>query len=191
MSQPIPFQNPQAAGFAAISFSGYANPKNVMELFQQVRAAGAQAAGVWVGLACDGGSPGAGPLFADLVRGLPFPVIGHIHDVFSEGAALAVAFPHRSIATVGKIGFHQASITITQGAYQENKMADLLNQCRGHNRGSVIHIHRRLGVELSAAKDWVMDGRVFLAEEAVEHGIVETVVDVQFTKPNEMTWLSL
>lgn len=191
MSQPIPFQDPQAAGFAAISFSGFANPKNVMELFQQVRIAGSHAAGVWVGLACDGGSPGAGPLFADLVRGLPFPVIGHIHDVFSEGAALAVAFPHRSIATVGKIGFHQASINITQGAYQENKLADLLNQCRGHNRGSAIHIQKRLGIDMAAANAWVMDGRVFVAEEAVENGIVDTMVDVQFSKPTEMTWLAL
>lgn len=191
MSLPIPYQNPQAAGFAAISFSGSANPQNVLKLFQAVRNAGTQAAGVWVGLACDGGSPGAGPLFADLVRGLPFPVIGHIHDVFSEGAALAVAFPHRSIAAVGKIGFHQASMNISQGFFQENKLADLLNQCRGHNRGSVMHIHQRLGVDLSAAREWVMDGRVFLAEEAVENGIVETVVDVQFSRPSEMTWLAL
>lgn len=180
------YERPQDFGFAAFFFLGMSTVETVLNLYNEIVAAKmAGAKGAWVGLQSSGGVPGAGPYLRDLIATLEFPVIGHVHDVFSEGASVVAAFPHRSIAPVGAVGFHQASMSLNAGSYQEARLSDLLQQVHGHNRRMEIHLSESFGIERSTVNQWVHDGKVLIGPAAVDAGVVHRVARPVLTRPEE------
>jgi ATP-dependent protease ClpP protease subunit len=179
------FRRPQAAGFRTIIFTGTANLQTVLPLISAIQKAKTDGApGVWVGLHSDGGSPGAARFAHSQIAALKFPAIAHVTEVFSEGASLAAAFPHRSIAPTGKIGFHQAAMHVTGGPTAEAKLSDLLQQCKGHNRAMIAHLQQSFDQPLETVTAWVYDGAVFVGPEAKAAGIVHEVVEVELPNPD-------
>ena len=163
------FSNPQDAGFQTILFNGNVNDKSALLLIKHVQEAIRESKkGVWVGIKSDGGAPGAARFVYDYLSSIEFPAISHAIDVFSEGTNLAAAFPHRSIALTGKIGFHQAALNLPGGSFHEGILSDLLQQVMGHNRAMLDHLMLSTGLPEETIRPWIYNGAVFVGEEAVK-----------------------
>lgn len=179
-------ENPQASEFEILIFNGVVNDQNAQKLINSISAAHAKGKkGVWVGIQSGGGVPGAARYVHEFLSSIQFPAIAHINDVFSEGSSLAAAFPYRTISQVGKIGFHQAAMTLSEGGYGEAKLSDLLEQVKGHNRAMVEHLALSLKLPTETVKPWVFDGRVFVGKEAVLAGIANNVLTPHHPDPGD------
>ncbi|WP_420563925.1 hypothetical protein [Thalassobaculum sp.] len=131
------------------------------------------------------GAPGSARAIHEYLGSTGFPAISHVVETFSEGASLAAAFPHRTIAPTGKIGFHQAGMNIAEGNYAEAKLSDLLQQVKGHNRAMINHLCLSLGFSTEVVRPWVYDGAVFVGNEAKNAGIVHEVLTPHHARPND------
>ena len=183
---PAVFLDPQAHGYRMVLVAKGIHPQSASEIIHTIIAtqqSGAQ--GIWFGISSPGGEPGAARLVSDFVRSIAFPVIGHVHNAFSESASLAAAFPERSISPVGTIGFHQAAMNLSAGPYAEDKISDLLHQVRGHNSAMVTHLSVTLGIQHDTAKAWVYSGASFVGQQAADAGIVQHVCNAAVSRPAE------
>lgn len=186
------FSNPQASGFQTIIFDGSINESSAIALIKLInRAIAERKKGVWVSINCGGGSAGAGRVIRDYLASTSFPGIAHAVDAFSEGSSLLAAFPARTIAPVGKIGFHQTSMQLAAGPYAEGKISDLLQQVKGHNRAMINHLALCLAVEVDIIQPWVYEGRVFVGHEAKEASIVHDVLTPFHPQPTEHWFLDV
>jgi Protease subunit of ATP-dependent Clp proteases len=178
--------NPQAAGFQTMMFTGSVTQQSAIALLQQIVKAVQQGKkGVWVGIYSTGGHPGAARTVSEVLASFPIPAISHAIEVFSEGACLALSFPTRTVAPTGKIGFHQASMTLNAGGYSEAAISDLLQQIKGHNRSMIEHVARSTGVNSEAVQHWIYDGVVFVGSEAVAAGVVRDAITPHHPTPSE------
>ncbi|WP_456655681.1 ATP-dependent Clp protease proteolytic subunit [Bradyrhizobium sp. JR3.5] len=133
---------------------------------------------------CAGGEAGSAAAIALALLQHPWHVTAHIAGRCSSAAIfLALAADFRTIATGGTVLIHRSARICSPSQFEamrqlsEDAKEAINNSLTATDDFEAVMLASRLGVTEQRARDWMAEGRVWTAAEALERGFAHAIED--------------